>query len=247
MRKTLFAVVLSVISLAILTGCSVPATATVIQTTFVTTTDIVTVLPPTTVTITPPATTITITPPVITQTQIVATTLTVPITITVTVSPIPAVITNSVNATDTWLASGRLYMLTTTNTNISDVYFQSLGFSAGMLGGGTPYIYSRLNLYWSDIQQSNTFILFNPTAEPLTNLNSWPSQYGEVCPFNVQQLTSMKLPFALLQRGSGGLIRAIVVANTDSDMKSFLVVMANQPVPVGIPWTISNNQIIAAN
>jgi len=108
MRKTLFAVVLSVISLAILTGCSVPATATVIQTTFVTTTDIVTVLPPTTVTITPPATTITITPPVITQTQIVATTLTVPITITVTVSPIPAVITNSVNATDTWLACLRL-------------------------------------------------------------------------------------------------------------------------------------------
>ncbi len=154
--------------------------------------------------------------------------------------PILPVITD-----DTWTLSGNLYLLTSQGTGSSWTYWQAMDINGGSLGGSIDYIYQKISLYWNSIRQSNTLILFNATSENLSVLGSWPEQYEEVCPFTVEELNRINLPFALLKRQDNGTIRAIVIANSQSEILQFVVIMKNKQVPVNIPWTLSN-EIVAS-
>jgi hypothetical protein len=169
------------------------------------------------------------------------------ITVTVpsTETPPETVTPGTLVASDWWKLTGSLYLLTSQGTSGSGNYLQSVGVKAGLLGGGMYYIFSRLSTYWSGIQQANTIILFNASAESVMNISDWPTQYREVCPFTTEELTGINLPFALLKRDNNGLIRAIVVATSDGELTSFLSVMKDQQVPVNVAWTLSYS-IIAA-
>ncbi len=160
--------------------------------------------------------------------------------ITTTTTPI------SIVTSDTWALSGKLYLLASQGTSTAYVYLQSVGFKPGLLGGSISYITDRLSMYWDSIYSANTIILFNVSAESVVNLSDWPAQYSDVCPFTVQELTEIKLPFAILKKSSNGLIRAIIMANTDSEIISFLRVMKDQQIPVGMPWTLDSGVVTRA-
>ncbi len=153
--------------------------------------------------------------------------------------PILPVITN-----DTWTLSGNLYLLASRGAGYQ-IYQQVIG-AHGYLGGSIDYIYQKISNYWNEIRQSNTLILFNATSENLSVLGSWPEQYKEVCPFTVNELSNINLPFALLKRQDDGTIRAIIIANSESKIVEFLSIMKNKQVPVNIPWCLLNGEIVAS-
>lgn len=146
---------------------------------------------------------------------------------------------------DTWTLSGELYLLGGQDAGYLE-YKQVIDINSDYLGGSVGYIYQRISLYWSSIQQSNTLILFNATAENLDVLDSWPEQYGEVFPFTVEELGDITLPFALLKRQDNGVIRAIVIANSKLEVLQLVGAMNDQQVPVGVPWTLSLGRIVAS-
>ena len=168
---------------------------------------------------------------------------TVPLPTQPTEPPILPVITD-----DTWTLSGNLYLLTSQGTDPPSAYSlqQAMGTKFGYLGGRVDYIYQKISNYWSEIRQSNTLILFNAAFEDLSILGSWPEQYKEVCPFTVNELSSINLPFALLKRQDNGTIRAIIIANSQSEILEFITIMKNKQVPVNTPWTLSNGKIVAS-
>jgi hypothetical protein len=143
-----------------------------------------------------------------------------------------------------WKLSSDLWFLTSQGTSASSNYLYSFHFSG--VTNSISYVISRLSIHWDSLYSANTIILFNASAESLAKLADWPSQYSEVCPFTVQELTAINLPFAILKRGNNGLIRAIIITNTDSEITAFLSVMKDQQVPVGIPWTLENGAVTQA-
>jgi len=172
----------------------------------------------------------------------VSTTTTTPSPPTTTTTPPVTIV-----ASDTWKLSGSLYLLTSQGTtDYVSTYLKSFGFTPGFLGGSLSYVYSRLATHWGEIQTSNTIILFNASSEQLSILADWPDQYKEICPFTNQELTGINLPFALLKRQDNGLIRAIILANSEPEIITILGIMKDKPAPVNVPWTVSNNQIIDA-
>lgn len=154
--------------------------------------------------------------------------------------PTPAeVITN-----DTWTISGDIYLLASRGAG-HRIYREIIG-THSLLGGSIDYIYQEISLYWNAIRQSNTLILFNATAESLSVLGDWPEQYKKVYPFTVNELGKIELPFALLKRQDDGLIRAIIIANSESKIIEFVTIMANRKVPVSTPWTLRDGEIVAS-
>ena len=148
---------------------------------------------------------------------------------------------------DTWTLSGKLYLLASEGAGykiyqpVIDAYDY-----VGYLGGSIDYIYQGLPIYWHEIRTSNTLILFNATSENLSVLGSWPGQYKEVFPFTVNELSNINLPFALLKRQDDGTIRAIIIANSESKIFEFISIMKNKQVPVNIPWSLLNGEIVAS-
>ena len=116
----------------------------------------------------------------------------------------------------------------------------------GLLGGSMDYIYQGMHMYWSGIRGANTFIFFNAASEDLGILDSWPEQYREILPFSVDELANTALPFALFRRQDDTMMRAIIIASSSSVMLEFANVIRTRDVPVGIPWTLSNGQIVAS-
>ncbi len=149
--------------------------------------------------------------------------------------------------TGTWTLSGSIYFLGSKNSGSSaSNYARSLGFSGGNLSGSMSYVYNKLGVYWDDISSSNTFILFNASAEDPSILRDWPSAYSAVFPFTDLELANISsLPFALLKQQPGGPIRAIIISNKPEDFLTFVTAMKNALVPVGVPWTLENGQIVA--
>lgn len=115
-----------------------------------------------------------------------------------------------------------------------------------LLGGSIDYVYQQMHRHWSSIQPSNTLILFNAASEDLGVLDSWPEEYAEVFPFDVDELGNTTLPFALFTRQDATIMRAIVVVDSRFAILDFVNVIDTCEVPVGVPWTLSNGQIVAS-
>jgi hypothetical protein len=218
----------------IFTGCATHATST--QT--IVETNTIEVIQPITTTITLPITTTlpAVTLPQATTTIFNTSIVNVPSTITVTktipITTLIAPISNTLKwSNNFWCLSSSgadsssqgLY----TNYGINDIY------------GSILYVYQRLPIYWSNILQSNTIILYNASSEPLDDLAQWPTQYSSIFPFDVQQLKSIIPPFALSEPNANNAMSVIIVANSDSDIQTMLNVMISQPVPVGVMWTVA--------
>jgi hypothetical protein len=108
------------------------------------------------------------------------------------------------------------------------------------------YVYQNLEKHWLTMRGYNIIVLFNPSSEPLEILDDWPEQYKEAFPFSVSELTGINLPFALFKRQENGLIRAIVLANSEPEIRAFLDIMKDKPVPLDIPWTLENGVVTQA-
>ena len=218
----------------IFTGCSTPPTST--QT--IVETNTIEVIQPTTTTITVPITTTlpAVTLPQATTTIFNTSIVNVPTTITITKN-IP-ITTLTTPISNTWSWSNNFWCLASLGANNSANFLYTTK-NISDIGGGMPYVYSRLPVWWSNILQSNTIILYNPSSESLDDLSQWPTQYSAIFPFNVQQLKSVTPPFALSEPNANNSISVIIVANSDSDIQTMLNVMISQPVPVGVMWTVA--------
>jgi hypothetical protein len=152
----------------------------------------------------------------------------------------------SLENANTWQISGNLYLLTSQGVSYPDIMdiFTSSGFHPSLLGGGMSYIYANMAKYWDSIKNSNTFIIFNAAAEYINTLSDWPAQFQEVQPFATSEIVGINLPFAFLKQDNDGLIRAIIAVESESELTSFLQTIIDKPVPVNIPWTISNQSIV---
>jgi hypothetical protein len=146
-------------------------------------------------------------------------------------------------AADTWKLTGNMYFFNSQPSVNGGNLFNEIS-SYGFIGGlGVPGGFqTTMNQNWVQIQQTNTLIFFSP-SDPLTILDEWPTQFKEVCPFSSQELKDIKTPFAKLKKRSNGLISAIIMASTDQEMISYLQIMKEKAAPIGVPWTISNQNI----
>lgn len=117
-------------------------------------------------------------------------------------------------------------------------YLATRGIRAGIFGGSMAYIYNRLPEHAAALREVDSLLLFNVAREGLAVLNKLPTDYRFLIPSSVEELRSYSPPFALLRRGADGRVRGIVVATSSRDTKRFVEVMAEQPVPLGVPWTL---------
>jgi hypothetical protein len=219
----------------ILTGCKAP----VISTHTIVETNTVEIVQPTTITVTQPAITlppVTVTPPV--QTTTLINVETIPTTVTVTVTQGPVIGTTSTTPSSTWLWTNKSWCFASLGATGSADFLYS--YKISNIGGGMPYVYSRLPLFWSYILQSNVIILYNSSSEPLSDLSQWPTQYISIFPFSIQQLESNPVPFVLAEPNGNNSMSIIVVANSDIEIEEIITMMMNTPIPVGVIWTISN-------
>ncbi|GAI27050.1 unnamed protein product, partial [marine sediment metagenome] len=109
-----------------------------------------------------------------------------------TLPPTLPVITN-----DRWTLSGNVWILG--SQGISKDFNDNICSFDGALSGvgsGISYVYSRLSFHWASLQKANTIIVFVASAEQLSILADWPEPYIELCPFTVNELSSINLPFA---------------------------------------------------
>lgn len=147
---------------------------------------------------------------------------------------------------DMWTLSGNVWILG--SQGISKDFNDNICSFDGALSGvgsGISYVYSRLSFHWASLQKANTIIVFVASAEQLSILADWPEPYIELCPFTVNELSSINLPFALFKRQDDGLIRAIIIGNSEQEVVSLITIMNGKQVPVNVPWTLSPGEIVA--
>jgi hypothetical protein len=153
----------------------------------------------------------------------------------------------SLTVIDTWTLSTPLYLLGVIGGGTFMEllsYQESWGLSFGFEGSSSfDNLCQQISEYWDSIQQSNTIIVFSTSLENLQRLGEWPGQYKEVCPFSVEELVALDPPFALLERQDNGLIRAIILVDNEPDIVTFVTVIKDKQVPVGIPWTLTDGEV----
>ena len=145
---------------------------------------------------------------------------------------------------DEWKLSNNLWLLTSRciDTTYEEMIEEIIG-SCSCLGGQITYVYEKIPNYWDSIKQSNTLMLFNSSCEDISILSNCPEQYSEIIPlseFNIEQ------PFALFKRSSNDKIRAIIVADNEVDILELVNFIIENQVPVNIPWTILDGQVVGA-
>jgi hypothetical protein len=151
--------------------------------------------------------------------------------------------------TDTWTLSAPLYLLGVIGgETFMEVwsYQESWELSFGFEGSSSfdTLCQEQIPEHWDWIREDNTIIMFSTSLENLQRLSEWPEQYKEVFPFSVEELEALNLPFALLKRQDNGLIRAIILADNEADLLTFISAIKDKQVPVGVPWTLSNGEVI---
>ena len=114
---------------------------------------------------------------------------------------------------------------------------EDAGLRVFYLGGSLECIYSRLFMYRDELHRSDTILLFNVVAEDLAKLDAWPAIDRTLLPVSLKQFAAYELPFAFLTERDGR-IRGIVVGRTSQEIETLVQIMAQRPVPVGVPWSV---------
>jgi hypothetical protein len=159
----------------------------------------------------------------------------------------PTTSNSSIKASDYWTTTGRLYLITSKYAEGGALdYLKTAGYKPGALGGsGMSYVYANLLKYGETILTSHTIILFWVSFESLTSLNNWPAEYREIYPFTVSEYDKTSLPFAVVKLDSKNKVRALIVVKDEKDIIAFVQALNDKYVPLDIPWTISDGEVVA--